>query len=513
MTAHLEQQVFATARKYRMLASGARVGVAVSGGGDSVALLRLLRDLRDRLGIVLFVVHFNHRLRGADSEADERFVADLAAEQGLDFRVARADVAAEARAHKWNVEDAGRRLRYRYFRELVTSGEATRIAVAHTLDDQAETVLARLLRGTGLTGLAGIYPVAGAVVRPLLEVRREHLREYLRQCGQTWREDASNSDAGRLRARLRHTLLPKLEHDFAAGVAQRLAQFAELAHDDEVFWNALVETRLREIARRSSGTLAVNIRDLLLPMPAAASARGVDQAGQPCDGALALEIAPSWQRALSQRLLRRIFRELAGESGQIGLRHVQQVMRLALEGCSGRQIELPGGVTAEKAFDDIIFSMRIGEKRREGRCDTTGREGRTRAATAWEYAVFLPRRGSATVLVPEAGHSYCLKVVDWPQPASDTRSAGDTLDIERLRSPLVLRSWRPGDAYRPVGRRQPHKVKRMFLARRIPFPKRANWPVLTSGGEVVWVKGMPLAHGFSAGKHTRKGVVIIEDGV
>ena len=165
------------------------MGVAVSGGADSVALLRLLENIREELGITLVVVHFDHQLRGAESEGDAQFTADLARSRGFEIILDREDVAAAAARNKWNIEDAARRLRYAFFQRVVSDGRAKRIAVAHTQDDQAETVLAHILRGTGLTGIGGIYPVIGAVVRPLLGERREALRDFLRGLGQEWRED------------------------------------------------------------------------------------------------------------------------------------------------------------------------------------------------------------------------------------------------------------------------------------------------------------------------------------
>src|SRR5271157_3226057 len=166
MRRSLENAVLATIRQSRMLAAGDRVGVAVSGGADSVALLRVLKNLRTDLGITLLVVHFNHCLRGNESAADASFVSDLARSSGLEFIVDREDVASVARQHEWNLEEAGRRLRYAFFERVVSEGRATRIAVAHTADDQAETVLAHMIRGTGPAGLAAIYPVAGPVIRP-----------------------------------------------------------------------------------------------------------------------------------------------------------------------------------------------------------------------------------------------------------------------------------------------------------------------------------------------------------
>src|SRR5580692_1087893 len=190
MRTPLEQSVLANIQSSRMLAAGSRVGVAVSGGADSVALLRLLDRLRDQLGVTLTVVHFNHDLRGAESEGDAAFVAALAGALKLELVAAREDVGAEAARERWNLEDAGRRLRYAFFDRVIAQGHATHIAVAHTADDQAETLLAHLIRGTGLTGLGGIYPVAAPVVRPLLGMRRTDLREYLRSLHQVWREDS-----------------------------------------------------------------------------------------------------------------------------------------------------------------------------------------------------------------------------------------------------------------------------------------------------------------------------------
>src|SRR5260370_17915229 len=176
MRPKLSQEVVKHIEAERFLRAGGRVGVAVSGGADSVALLLLLLDLRKKLGIVPSVVHFNHKLRGKASDADEAFVAKLAAKHGLDFHSASVYVAKKAKDERANLEDAARRARYDYFRSLVGSGTCTRIAVADTADDQGENVLEHLLRGTGLAGLGGIHPVAGPVIRPLLSVRRGELR-------------------------------------------------------------------------------------------------------------------------------------------------------------------------------------------------------------------------------------------------------------------------------------------------------------------------------------------------
>ena len=264
-------------RKQEVLSAGDRVGVAVSGGIDSVALLRLLLELRGELGIVLSVVHFNHRLRGAESDADQEFVWGRAREFELEFFCDGDDTARFAAEEKCSVETAARELRYRFYhRLLLGAGEPqglkpesllelngtselvpfpsvsptnslNTICTGHTLDDQAETVLMRVIRGTGLRGLGAIHPrlavedesgeLCGEIVRPLLGFRRAELEAYLRKIGQSWREDASNSDNRFTRNRVRHSLLPLIEREFNPSVAENLSELAEIARGEEDYWD------------------------------------------------------------------------------------------------------------------------------------------------------------------------------------------------------------------------------------------------------------------------------------
>src|ERR1700676_1957665 len=259
MKRSLPSRVLETVERHSMIRSGDPVGIGVSGGADSVALLRLLAGLRAQLGVRLFVLHFHHQLRGADADEDEMFVAGLARDLGFDFVPGRADVAGEARRNALNLEDAARRLRYQFFALVAAAQGLNRVAVAHTADDQAETVLAHLLRGTGLTGLAGIYPVAGLIVRPLLDLQREELREFLSDLGQPWREDATNQDTSRMRARIRHQLIPLLLRDFDATAVTRLSRLARHAREDETFWRSLEDERFRALATRESSS-AISLR-------------------------------------------------------------------------------------------------------------------------------------------------------------------------------------------------------------------------------------------------------------
>lgn len=492
MKASLQQRIRHTVERHRMLRAGDTVGVAVSGGADSVALLLLLDALKGELGIRLAVLHFNHRLRGPEADADQRFVAVLASHRGLAFISGREDVAARAREHGWNLEDAARRLRYQFFDGVVESGRATRVAVGHTADDQAETLLAHLLRGTGLTGLAGIYPVAGHVVRPLIELRRGELRDYLVGLGQTWREDRTNLDTTRLRARIRHELLPQLEGNFQPAVVAQLNRLAALAREDEAFWAALLDDRHAALVERTPEGHSIRVPDLLGPLPLIPS------------GA-ALTDRTSVHAALTKRLVRRVIEGLKGDRRQLTARHVEQVIHLATACSSGHQIHLPAGVVVERSFDRLVFSLSGRAVARRGVEETK------RDAQSYQYVVNLAGMRSATVSVPEIGRRFRLKVIDWPPAASDTSVEREALDADRLGSPLVLRNWRPGDSYRPRGRRHIRKLKRLLLESRVAARERSGWPVLTSGKALVWARGLPVAEDFAPRASTKAGLVIAEE--
>jgi tRNA(Ile)-lysidine synthase len=496
MRTPLEQAILENVRESRMVLPGDRVGVAVSGGADSVALLRVFERIRGDLGVTLSVIHFDHRLRGGESDKDAQFVAELSRARGFEFILDGADVAAEARRNDWNLEDAARRLRYAFFERLIEKGHATCVAVAHTADDQAETVIAHLVRGTGPTGLAGIYPVAGAIIRPMLGVRRGKLREYLAGLGQPWREDSTNADPRRLRARIRTELLPQLERDFSPRIVEHLCELARFSREEQVFWSVLVEDRYRALVKPRRGTLAIPRADLLDPFGYAAGADGRKMAD------------PSWpeqSRALTERLIRRLYQELRGDRREMTADHVQQVIRLATASTSGRQTLLPGGILVERTFDQLRFSLpkAAHPPRRPG--ETIPRP------VAYHYLVSLPGMGASTVSVPELGVRFSLKLIDWAGTQSETKGDRRVLDAEALRAPLILRNWRPGDAYTPYGRRQPRKLKQMFLAARVPLGARRDWPVLESAGQLVWARGMPPADVFCAGERTRRGVVIEEE--
>jgi tRNA(Ile)-lysidine synthase len=441
----LVKDVAQYSRRQSLLKAGDRVGVAVSGGADSVALLRLLLELRAELGIVLSVVHFNHKLRGAEADADEQFVAELARQHTLELHSASGDVGRYASEHRLSQEAAARAMRYAYFERLLREGAVDCIATAHTLDDQAETVLLRLARGVGTRGLAGIYPESyqhsalstqrtpGSIIRPLLNTRRAAIETYLAELEQTWREDKSNRDLRHARNRVRHGILPRLERNLNPAVREVLAETAEIARAEEEYWQAQIAQMLPEVWNTGTGRLKLKA---LAAMPLAIQRRVVRAAGE------SLGVRPEF-------------------------RHVEEILALVQEK-PGAAAVLPGQWKVRREAAWLHFAP-------------------VRIEAAGDYEYSLPLPGSA--LVPEAGLRVEVLLV------KDAQKRGynpeELLDAGLLCGELRVRNWRAGDRFWPARRKEPKKVKELLQERHLTGAQRKLWPVVVSGGEVVWVRGFP----------------------
>ena len=329
---------------------GMRLAVGVSGGADSVALLRTLHQHAATLGLVLHAAHLHHGLRGAEADADLEFVRDLAAQLGVPFYESRVDAAAEAARAGESIEEAGRRLRYAWCRTLLTNTPLDAIATAHTHDDQAETVLGKFLRGAWTEGLSGIHPVVefpeGRILRPLLGATRAQVEAYLKALGQGWREDSSNRDPPFTRNRIRHELLPLLE-TWNPRLREHLAQMAELARDEEDWWQ---------------GELARIAPQILL------SGKPVRGGGRASGDGLALDVTRL--AALAPAMQRRLLRFAAEQMGAaLDFAGTEALRTLALDGPrraeAGAGTGVAGGTDAERT---AVGDRGASATSRRGRC-------------------------------------------------------------------------------------------------------------------------------------------------
>jgi tRNA(Ile)-lysidine synthetase-like protein len=597
----LAERVLSHIRRQELLRAGDRVGVAVSGGIDSVALLRLLLELRGELGIVLSVVHFNHKLRGAESEADQEFVAALSRTHDLEFFCDSDDVAQQAAEDHVSVESAARELRYGFFRYLLGSegcleggpsgaeaqiqsepanrstesaappkggprglkpdsensllrrperppfhGTANampfsipgyachlnKIVTGHTLDDQAETVLMRMIRGAGLRGLGGIHPriavenddgeICGEIVRPLLTFRRHELKQYLNDIGQGWREDATNADPSFTRNRVRKLVVPLLENEFNPAVAENLAELAEIARGEEDYWENEVSGWMGTAVHWSEPVWA---RDAL-SQPTLVQIETGDKGSEPDarslrrkkrDASRGSPRSPATQTTLARddiqfasllslrsriesaswlvmnasidrlwflgepvAVQRRLVKAVGEHAGiPLEFKHVEEILQFAAEdGPSGKHLSLPLGWKMLREHDQLVFVTP----------DLRERD----APTNYEYELRVPGQTVAS----EAGVVFDVRRI--PAAAASEYNADHLLDAESLPRPLTVRNWRPGDRFWPAHTKSPKKIKELLQERHVAQPERRLWPVVASGKEIVWVRGFPSSIKFRA---------------
>jgi len=454
----LALQVRGLVQHRHWLNAGDRLGVAVSAGADSVALLRTMLELRNELGIVVSVVHFNHTLRGDESDADHAFVKDLASRHGLEFHDARGDVASRARERSLSTEAAAREARYEFFWPLIESNRLDKIATAHTLDDQAETVLLRLIRGTGTRGLGGIRPELtgpspsresrGSIIRPFLHTCRSEIESYLEYLNQPWREDSSNQDEHHTRNRVRRSLIPLLERDFNPEALERLADLATLAQAEEEYLEAELDRRVGS--------------DLL--------------------NAMALKDLPL-------ALRRRWVRAAAPPGLQLEFQHVEQILEAAAGGeDNAGSCNLPAGWTFHRQGDCLVFTP----PRSQG--GVTGALGESVLSS-----LRLPVPGR--VSDPETGRQFeatRILLVSPPPGYNPEHLYAPHL----LPSELTVRTWRFGDRFWPAHTKAPKKLKELFQGK-VAAELRASWPVMVNerdSEEIIWVQG------FAAPAHLRQGL-------
>jgi tRNA(Ile)-lysidine synthase len=558
----LSERVLGLIRREELLRAGDRVGIAVSGGIDSVALLRLLIELRYDLGIVLSVVHFNHRLRGAESDADQEFVGKLAREHGLEFHCGSGDVARQAAAERSGVEAAARQLRYRFFRSRLGSGEGSeeelgplapqglkpsfsvglsgtaeavplpkpivppasratlnKIATGHTLNDQAETVLMRLIRGTGLRGLGGIYPRIlveqedgeghGEIVRPLLGIRRAELKQYLADLKQPWREDSTNDDSSFTRNRVRSLVLPLLEREFNPAVVDSFAELAEIARDEKDYWDNEISGWLGTVVQWSQpewtrGLPGFDDSQSLVEIqpshPKLADPELWARLKESGPAVMNASVSRPWLLTEPRAVQRTVLKAIGEQAGiPLEFKHIEEILRFAAEdGPSGKELALPLGWRIRRQPEALVFVTP--DLRRQGRIPD------------YEYSLAVPGRA----LVPEVGVVIeALLVIREIAPESQVAEYNpqQLLRRELLPERLIVRNWRPGDRFWPAHTKSPKKIKELLqeqhVARQVGQQGRRLWPVAVSGDEIVWMRGFPVPARFRA-KAGQEAVLIRE---
>ncbi|MEW5745777.1 MAG: tRNA lysidine(34) synthetase TilS [Nitrospirota bacterium] len=448
-----------TVEKYAMLSRGDRVLVALSGGPDSVCLLALLARIGAEYGIELSAAYIDHGLRPGETPREIAFCAELCTALKIPFFTRPVDVRAYAKERGINKQEAARELRYAALDGIALEHRSSTIALGHTADDQVETVVMRLIRGAGPSGLAGIPPKRGHFVRPLIEVERDEIERFLASEGIGFVVDSSNLAPDYLRNRLRQELVPffkKVNPD----VAGTIARTADIFREEERYFEVLVtKTLMRLISRKSDAAIEL----FLLPMEA-------------------------MEKVLMRRVLRRAIDETRGLRG-IGLVHIEEIMSLIKTGASGARIYLPHGIRVVKGYSTLLITAE-------------------RPVKLPEYVLQSP---GETVLPGEMILKEAALVVrsievaprEIPVDYGDDRRVA-YLDAGKLAPPLTIRSRRPGDFFYPLGLGNRKKLQDFFVDEKIPRDARDSVPLLVSGGAIAWVMGCRIDDRFRIDKTTTR---------
>jgi tRNA(Ile)-lysidine synthase len=436
------------AMKHDLLRADDRVLVGVSGGPDSVALVHVLNELKDELQLYLEVAHLQHGIRGEAARQDARFVEKLAEELKFPFHLREVDLPQlRSAAGRGNLEALARAERYRFFAELARSRNLSKVATAHTQDDQAETVLMWFLRGAGLRGLGGMAPLQKSdisseeslsvvVIRPFLETSKAQIVRYLTTRNIAYRTDETNQDTTYLRNWIRLTLLPKIRARAGDGFSARVSQQAGLVRDEDALLERITVETYGSVS--AGGAL---VRTALLKQP----------------------------RALQRRVLRHWIEQVRGHLRGIDFIHIEALLRLIKEGPTQAKLSIPGGWEFVREYD----RLRLGKSSRRA----------PRVCYSYELRIGTPLR------VGEAGlelYAALLPASAIPFPPDLTEAIFDSCC---LTEPLLMRNFRQGDRFKPLGMPGHKKLKDLFIENKIPLSIRATLPLLVMGQEILWIPG------------------------
>jgi len=451
----------ATCERYDLVPPGAAVVVMVSGGADSVALLHLFATGQLGQGLRLSAIHINHMLRGAESDADESFVRDLCARLGVELEVARVDVAALAASAGQNLEDAGREVRYRLAAEELDSRcasagipmESGCIATGHTRDDRVETYLMRVITGAGSGGLSSLRPRRGRIIRPLAECSRELVRTHLSSLAQPWREDASNLDTTRLRARIRHEVVPMMRQ-INPRFDEAVLRSVEVLSAENDLLAEVAREHAREIAGKNGAAL---------PLDRAGLAR------------------------LSQPMRRRVIREVLKahfpQASRVEFDHVEALAEACGDDRGGYFArDLPGGLRVETRYGTITVLH-------------TGEDLQTLAPS------LLPIPGTADLGI--AGRLRASRAAHGDLSGS---ACSVVIDGGAVSESLSVTCVRPGDRMRPLGMSGTRKLSDMLIDEKLPARLRPRIPVVRDGDRIVWLAGVRMSEEYKVVPETRDPV-------
>jgi tRNA(Ile)-lysidine synthase len=462
-----------TITEFDMICPGDTVLIGVSGGPDSVALLNVMNQLVPELSLKLAAAHLNHGLRKEAAE-EAAFVASICDSLGLTCHIGKEDVNRHRRRHKLSVEEAGRKLRYAFYKSLVTVHGYDKIALGHHADDNAELILMFMLRGCGPAGFSGIPPIRdGIIIRPLIRLTRKDILSYLEATELRSLSDRSNQDNRFLRNRIRNKLIPHLQKYYNPQIVPALNRLSDI---------------LREESTWMTGVTASHYNDVQRP----------EGKGQCQLSAVKLMRLP---KAARRRVIRMAISEVKGDLRRITFAHVEAILRLIESKRQRPVVALPGGLAVRRIDENLcIFA---GDQQKGTRAGAFGE----RRSPSFLYRVERPqppRYLPVVVHIEEIGWRITFALTKVADLASVRRTGqGAALfDMSSLNFPLILRNAQPGDRFTPYGLQGSQKVKKYFIDHKVPRERRWECPVLVSGDRIAWLVGHRIADGCKVTPNT-----------
>ena len=447
------EKVFAYIRNYHMIETGDCIIAGVSGGADSVCLLFVLMELRKTLGFSLEAVHVEHGIRGEESLEDAGFTERLCKENEIPCRIYTYDVPGRAREERLTLEEAARKCRYEAFLLACEGKERAKIAVAHNQDDQAETILWNLARGTGLRGLCGMRPVNGRILRPLLCVSRREIEAYLKERGQCFRTDSTNLSDAYTRNRMRRQILPAMEEGLNAQARMHIAEAGGRILRAQEYLEKLAEEKARRISEMRDGEVWVSAEDFLAE-----------------------------ERVMQEYMLRIWMERLGGGLKDVGAVHLEEVLRLA-EKQSGKHLRLPGGREARRTGRYLVLH-RAEEQATDGSEQRQETPLLVPGESVWGgYRIITSLEPYKNQIIPEK------KYTKW-------------LDYDTIKNTILLRSRRSGDYFTADGGRR--KLKKYFIDEKVLKEYRDQVLLLADGSHILWAVGYRISETCKVTEHTKK---------
>lgn len=458
----LEQQAACFIQRHNLFTKGLRVLLAVSGGPDSICLLQILLKLRQELGVELHVAHLDHQLRGKESRADATYVAKLAASLGVPVTIEERDVKAYQKEKRISLEEAAREVRYRFLSDVAASVGAGCIVTGHTLDDQVETVLMHIIRGTGTKGLIGLKPCSRwllddrkiTIIRPLLDISHQQAEDYCKEKGLMPRLDTSNLSLSPLRNRIRQQLLPLLK-SYNSGVAAALLRISVIANDEIAFFDEEVTRLWPAIVEEKEGMIILK-KDRLNELPV----------------------------ALKRHLLRAVVEKITGNLKDIETRHIEEIMA-AMDKPAGRRIDLPGGLIFSIEYDRYLLGMET--------VDTC-----PYPVIGSEYCINIPGKTELPGWLVEA------EIINKRQVPDSVSGFIAYFDMDKVGSELKVRRRKPGDRFQPLGMAETKKLNEFMIDAKIPRTWRGRIPVVYSPEQILWLAGYRIDDRVKVSGETKK---------